>query len=70
MTGIDAPPPGLFLDYDFGEPVAFQSIQWLFRSANYADSYQLQTSDDGVNWTTRGSYVNPTAMRGISTADP
>jgi hypothetical protein len=60
VLGIDAPPPGLFIDYDFGQPVTFQSIQWVFRLSDYADSYQLQTSSDGVNFTTRGSYVNPT----------
>ena len=60
LLGIDTPPPGLYIDYDFGQPVDFQSIQWVFRLSDYADSYQLQTSSDGVNFTTRGSYVNPT----------
>jgi hypothetical protein len=60
VLGIDSPPPGLYIDYDFGQLVTFQSIQWVFRLSEYADSYQLQTSSDGANFTTRSSYVNPT----------
>lgn len=61
VSGVDTPPPGAYVVYDFGEPVVLQNIQWVFRKAGYADAYHLQISSDGANWTDVAQYEDPTA---------
>src|SRR3954454_4019699 len=70
VTGIDAPPPSAFVQYDLGRRVILERIQWLFRLSSYADSYQIQLSNDQLNWTTAGSYTNPPANQWIALPSP
>jgi hypothetical protein len=60
VRGGETPPAGAWISYDFGQSVVFQSIQWVFRHADYADEYRLETSTDGKAWTPRGYYGSPT----------
>lgn len=62
IVGTDSPPPGGYVSYDMGRRVIFESINWVFKYSEYADSYELQTSIDATTWTTRGVYSSPLTL--------
>jgi hypothetical protein len=61
IVGTETPPPGGFVVYDMGRRVVFESINWIFKHEEFADSYDLQTSNDAATWTTLATFGNPPA---------
>ncbi|HQY30881.1 MAG TPA: discoidin domain-containing protein, partial [Thermomicrobiales bacterium] len=61
VTGIGTAPPGVFISYDLGRRVNLERIQWLFRRADAADSYQVQYSNNTRTWGILGNFTNPEA---------
>ena len=62
IVGTSSPPPSGYVSYDMGRRVIFESINWVFKYSEFADSYELQTSNDATSWITRGAYSNPPAL--------
>ena len=57
-TGASAPQ---WVSIDFGSPVTFDAFVVIVDNYNNSirgpQNFQMQTSDDGVNWTTQGTYA-------------
>lgn len=62
IIGTGTPIPGGYISYDMGRRVNFESITWIFKQSDFADDFDLQTSNDAAAWTTRGTYSNPPAL--------
>jgi hypothetical protein len=61
VQGVEAPPPGGYVTYNFGASVVLESTQWLFRRGGFADAYSVQTSSDGSFWSNANNYSGSTA---------
>ncbi len=52
QTAMIVPPRTGWTAYDLGDTVALGRIRWKFSAIGFADKFVLQSSPDGVHWTT------------------
>ena len=52
QTSMAVPPRTGWTAYDLGETVALGEIRWKFATIGFADKFVLQSSPDGVHWST------------------
>ena len=58
VSGTSGPPPSAFLTIDLGRSHRLTSVRWVFGVTGRADSWRLQTSPNGTDWTNLATYTN------------
>jgi hypothetical protein len=61
QTAMAVPPRTGWTAYDLGTTVKLGEIRWRFSQIGFADRYQVQTSSDGVHWSTIAKRGNASA---------
>jgi hypothetical protein len=61
QTAMAVPPRTGWAAYDLGTTVKLGEIRWRFSQIGFADLYQVQTSSDGVHWSTIAKRSNASA---------
>lgn len=61
QTAMTAPPRSGWAAYDLGDSVTLGEIRWQFSKIEFADQFVVQSSPDGVHWTTFAKASNPPA---------
>ena len=60
-TDMAVPPRTGWTAYDLGDSVKLGELRWKFSKVEFADMFAVQTSPDGVHWTTFAKASNPPA---------
>ena len=72
-TTVTSPPSYAYVWFDLGMKRSISSVKWKFNRTGYADSFEIQISNDRQSWTTIGKGKNApsdtwqTLSRGVTT---
>ena len=67
QTAMAVPPRTGWTAYDLGDSVALGELRWEFANVEFADQFVVQSSPDGVHWTTFAKATNaPAASTWVS----
>lgn len=70
QTSMAVPPRTGWTAYDLGDTVALGEIRWKFSEIGFADKFVLQSSPDGVHWSTfakAGNAASPNTWVSLTT---